>query len=111
MLPSKCLRTFLKVLLIILRNLFISGDAKNTVAKYKIEFDREACIGAAACVVSAPDFWKIVDDGKANLLQGATFNEQTKKWELVIEEKDYHPNLEAEQGCPVMAIKVTKIEG
>jgi len=80
------------------------------MVKYKIEFDREACIGAAACVVSAPDFWKIVDDGKANLLKGAKYNEATKKWELVVDEKDYVPNAEAERGCPVLAIKITKIE-
>jgi len=50
------------------------------MAKYKIEFDREACIGAAACVVSAPEFWKITDDGRADLLKGAKYNETTKKW-------------------------------
>jgi ferredoxin len=80
------------------------------MAKYKIEFDREACIGAAACVVSAPDFWKIVDDGKASILKGAKYNEGTKKWELTVDEKDYIPNSEAERGCPVLAIKITKIE-
>ena len=77
--------------------------------KYKIEFDRELCIGALACTAVAEDFWPQADDGKVDLT-GATYNEKTKKWELIIDEQDYPINKEAEEVCPVVAIKITKIE-
>ena len=53
------------------------------MAKYKIEFDREACIGALSCYASAPEFWPRSDDGKVDL-KGAKFNKDTQKWELII---------------------------
>ena len=79
------------------------------MAKYKIEFDRELCIGALACTAVAENFWPTSDDGKVDLT-GATYNEQTKKWELIIDEKDYEINKDAAEVCPVDAIVVTKIE-
>ena len=79
------------------------------MAKYKIEFDRELCIGAVACTAVAPDFWPTSDDGKVDLVN-ATYNEETKKWELIIEEKDFEVNKESAEVCPVEAIKITKID-
>jgi ferredoxin len=79
------------------------------MAKYKIEFDREVCIGAVACTLVNEKFWPAADDGKVDLT-GATYNEKTKKWELTIDEQDYPTNKEAEEVCPVVAIKITKIE-
>ena len=73
------------------------------MVKYKIEFDRELCIGAIACTAVAESFWPRSDDGKVDL-SGATYNEETKKWELIIEEKDYEINKEAAEVCPVDAI-------
>ena len=77
--------------------------------KYKIEFDRELCIGALACNAVAEDFWPRAEDGKVDLTN-AKYNEETKKWELIIEEKDDETNKEAADVCPVDAIVVTKIE-
>ena len=79
------------------------------MAKYKIEFDRELCIGAVACTAVAEKFWPRADDGKVDLA-GAIYNKETKKWELIIDEKDFQINKEAEEVCPVEAIKVTKVE-
>ena len=79
------------------------------MAKYKIEFDRELCIGALACTAVAPDFWPRAEDGKVDL-KDATYNEETKKWELIIEQKDFEINQEAADVCPVEAIKIIKIE-
>jgi ferredoxin len=79
------------------------------MTKYKIEFDRELCIGAIACTAVAENFWPRADDGKVDL-SGATYNEQTKKWELIIDEKDFEINKDAAEVCPVEAIKITKIE-
>ena len=77
--------------------------------KYKIEFDRELCIGALACTAVAENFWPTSEDGKVDLT-GATYNEETKKWELIIEEKDFEINKDAADVCPVDAIVITKIE-
>ena len=77
--------------------------------KYKIEFDRELCIGALACTAVAENFWPTAEDGKVDLT-GATYNEETKKWELIIDEKDFEINKDAADVCPVDAIVVTKIE-
>jgi len=77
--------------------------------KYKVEFDRELCIGALACTAIAPDFWPRSKDGKVDLT-GAVFNEETKKWELEIEEKDFEINKESADVCPVEAIKIIKLD-
>ena len=79
------------------------------MAKYKIEFDREKCIGALACHPAAPKRWLLADDGKVDL-RDATYNPETKKWEVIIEESELQENLDAEEVCPVYVIKVTKIE-
>jgi len=80
-----------------------------SMTKYKIEFDRELCIGALACNAIAEDFWPRSEDGKVDLTN-AKYNEETKKWELIIDVKDYETNKEAADACPVDAIVITKIE-
>lgn len=79
------------------------------MAKYKIIYEREACIGAAACEAVARKFWKMVDDNKADLI-GASYNKKTKMWELIINQEDLDVNEVAAQGCPVNIIKIEKIE-
>ena len=78
------------------------------MAKYKIEFDREVCIGALACTAGAEHFWPRSEDGKVDLT-GATYNEQTKKWELIIDDKDFQINRDAADSCPVEAIKIIRL--
>ncbi len=78
------------------------------MAKYKIIYDKVTCIGAASCVAVAPKFWELIGD-KAEL-KGSTFNDKTKKYELVIETaEDLQLNQDAEAVCPVAAIKIEKI--
>jgi ferredoxin len=78
--------------------------------KYRIIYDREACIGAFACSAAAPDFWAFNEDGKADF-KGATYNPKTKKWEMVVDsEQDYDDNQAAAESCPVFAIVIQKIE-
>ena len=78
------------------------------MAKYKIIFDQETCIGVLACSAAAAKFW-IPKDKKVDL-KGATYNTKTKKYELVIDEKDFAVNQEAADVCPVEAIKIEKID-
>lgn len=64
------------------------------MVKYKVELDREICIGCGACTVACDNF---VKDGE--------------KAKVVNPEVDsLGKNQEAADGCPVNAIKVAKIE-
>ncbi len=76
--------------------------------KYKVIFDREACIGALACNAVAPEYWLLADDGKVDL-KGAK-QRADGKWELLIEEKKYAINKEAADSCPVSAIVIEEVE-
>ena len=63
--------------------------------KYRVEFDRENCIGAAACAAVNPDNWEIsMQDGKANMKSAE------------IDEAQLHANMEAAQACPVNVIHI-----
>lgn len=73
------------------------------MAKYKIIFDREACIGALSCNVVAPEFWKLSQDGKVDL-EGAKYNEKTGKFELIVDEKYITKHKEAAKVCPVLNV-------
>lgn len=80
--------------------------------KYRVVYDREACIGAAACAAVAPEFWKMADDGKADLV-GHTRDEDGKQV-LIIDgdalgeelKKRLELHVEAAEVCPVQAIHV-----
>jgi len=78
-----------------------------TKKKVKILYDREGCIGAAACAVVAPKYWKMVDDGKADLVGGKK-NAKTGKWELEVEVDEEELKLikESAISCPVQVIVV-----
>ena len=77
------------------------------MAKYKIIFNRDKCIGALNCVGAAPEFWKRADDGKVDLAGSG----EVKKgmFELMIDEKDLKRNSLAMKVCPAKAIKIEKV--
>lgn len=85
--------------------------------KYKIIYDREGCIGAAACAAVMPETWEIDADGKANLL-GGTKNDETDKWELIFDEEIlgdkfeevFEKHRDAAESCPVQVIKIIDME-
>ena len=79
------------------------------MVKYKIIYDRDACIGALGCLGVTEELWKLADDGKVDL-KGAVFNEETQKWELIVGEKDFDIAKASEDSCPVQVIKVVKID-
>lgn len=64
------------------------------MAKFKIEFDKEACIGCGTCVALCPDNWTMAGD-KA----------KPKKIEL----NEIGCNKDAAESCPVNAIKIKKV--
>ena len=73
------------------------------MGKFRIEYDRNACIGAGVCVATAPDHWHMNDDGKADLKGG---KKKGDKWVLEIDEKDLDANKQAAEGCPAIVIKI-----
>ncbi len=79
------------------------------MAKYKVIFDRELCIGVLACSGVADKFYTNTPDGKVDLIGGKK-NPKTGKWELIIDEKDFDVNKLAADVCPVLAIIIEKLE-
>lgn len=75
--------------------------------RVKVIYNREGCIGAAACELASPKFWKLANDNKANLL-GAKLNPETLKYELELDvtEKELSSLKEAAESCPVQVIEI-----
>lgn len=63
------------------------------MAKFKIEIDKEACIGCGAC--TSCDNFELGDDGKAKVKQPEIEEEGCSK--------------EAAENCPVNCIKINEI--
>lgn len=78
--------------------------------KYKVTYDREGCISAAACVAVNPKFWVLdAADGRANLISGIK-NEETGLFELEIEESELEDMKKAAEVCPVLIIHIYNAE-
>ncbi len=73
--------------------------------KVKVVFDRENCIGAQSCSIACPKFWKIAEDGKANLT-GSQKDTQTGKYMLdkEVSDEDAVCLRESVGVCPVRVI-------
>lgn len=80
-----------------------------TKKRYKIEYDREACIGAAACVAAYPERWVLADDGKADV-QGGTPNEDNSVQTLEFGQEEFDKFMESAQACPVTVIHIIDLE-
>ena len=68
------------------------------MAKYKIEHDRDNCIGCGACVAVNEENWEMADDGKS----------KSKKNEF--DEEDLPKEKEAAEACPVNVIHIVNTE-
>ena len=77
--------------------------------KYRVELDREGCIGAAACVAVDPDNWQIVEDGKVDL-KNSTQDNTTKLFVREIDESELAKWKEAAESCPVTVIHIVDLE-
>lgn len=72
----------------------------------KIIYDRDKCIGAAACIAEDPEDWSMNNDGKADL-KGVAKNESTGKQELEVSDaKKLEKMKAAADVCPVKVIVV-----
>jgi len=74
------------------------------MGKYKVVFDREDCIGAAACVAAYPEMWKMAKDGKADLKGSKEKSENL--FELEIDDNQLEKFKAAVAACPVSVIHI-----
>ncbi|MDH4223218.1 MAG: ferredoxin [candidate division Zixibacteria bacterium] len=75
---------------------------------YRIEHDRENCIGCGNCVKLCPKFWIMGADERSDII-GAT--EPEPGWEhLEIIEKDLPCNEKAADECPVNVIHIRNLD-
>ncbi len=79
------------------------------MAKYKIIYERDVCIGAASCVAVAPLVWELDNENKA-VLKGGTKGDKPNVFEKDLDEKDLQLNLDAARACPVNAIHIIEVE-
>lgn len=79
--------------------------------RYKIVYDREGCIGAAACVAAYPERWQLADDGKADVQgEGMTKNDDNTVQELEFTEDEFQKMMDSAQACPVNVIHIVDLE-
>lgn len=78
------------------------------VKRYNIIYDREQCIGAAACIAAYPERWEMADDGKADL-KGAKPNDDNSVQELEISEDEFKQMMDSAQACPVAVIHIVDL--
>ena len=76
------------------------------MAKYKIRYDMNGCIGAGACAAANPDLFEMNEENKAVLKGGVEV--EPGVFELEIEGD--HKIIDAAKSCPVEVIKVTDLD-
>lgn len=76
----------------------------NGEKRYKIIYERDLCIGAAACIMASQKYWELDDEGKAILKNGKEVSPGI--FELEIGEEDYAEMFEAAKECPVLCIHI-----
>ncbi|MAF34244.1 ferredoxin [Candidatus Woesearchaeota archaeon] len=84
------------------------GKDSASSKKYKVVFDKEGCIGAAACVAADPENWKLQDDGKSSLKKG---KEVKGQFEREITEEELQAFKDAAENCPVNVIHIFDEDG
>ncbi len=84
-------------------------DKNGNTKRYKIVYDREGCIGAAACVAAYPERWSLADDGKADVKDG-TQNDDNTVQELEFTEEEFQKMMDSAQACPVNVIHIIDLE-
>ena len=86
----------------------IAVKDKNGTKKYQIYYDREGCIGAAACVAAYPERWNLADDGKADVI-GGTQKEDNAVQVLDFTEEEFQKMMDSAQACPVNVIHIVDL--
>lgn len=77
----------------------MADDKEKKEPLYIIEYDRPACIGAAACVALRPENWFLDTDGKATLMKKEIYTEE-----------DFKAEFESAEACPVAVIHIIEVK-
>lgn len=94
---------------------FLSPQPSSSVSsvtggkKWLIQYDKKKCIGSGTCEAVAEKYWKVRDDGKAELI-GSVFNQETQMFERVIGNDEFDANKSAADGCPPNCIHIINKE-
>ena len=79
--------------------------------RYRIEYDRESCIGALSCIQEDPENWKLdEEDMRADLKDSKKDSNKQGYFIKEITEKELPIYLKAAQACPVNVIHIIDIE-
>ena len=77
--------------------------------RYKIVYDRNACIGAVSCAAINPNRWKMDPENKAELL-GGNKTDKPGTFEREIDDKTFQADLDAAKSCPVNCIHIIDLK-
>lgn len=77
--------------------------------RYRIEYDRGACIGAASCTQVHPEEWVLAQDVKADLVGGVQ-EAASGRWVKEIGEAELEDSLRAAKSCPVNVIRIKDLQ-
>jgi ferredoxin len=84
--------------------------APATAGGWRVEYERDNCIGAGACVAANAEYWEIDADGKANLAT-AQFDQARNLWVLDLPEENVQKMRDAAGVCPVNVIHIFDPQG
>lgn len=82
------------------------------MARYKIVYDIEGCIGVFSCIAADDKHWKMGEGdftGKA-ILEGGKEDQKTGFVELEIGDEDLEANMEAARVCPPNVIHIFNLD-
>ena len=81
--------------------------------KYRIEHDRDICIGCSACASVCPEYWVMESDGKSSI-KGHTRTGNGEEEILGTNEQplenDFDGNMDAAESCPVNCIHLKEVK-
>lgn len=92
-------------------NTFLSfvRDLNVDMAKYRIEYERKACIGAGVCAAVAPEHWEMNQDAKADLTESDQMPGKDGWFVKVVDESEFDQNKIAAEGCPAVVIHIYRM--
>lgn len=76
--------------------------------KFRVEYDRDGCIGAGVCAAVDEKHWEMASDGKADLKGGKKDDDIFVK---EIDESGLEEMKAAAEGCPVNVIHIIDEKG
>jgi len=81
------------------------------MVKYKVEVDKESCIGCGVCSSLLPDVFELGDDGKCRIVEKFRVSDDESRSVGEVGEEKYADALnQVVESCPTQAIKVSKGE-